>query len=78
MGNLVLYFADDRRSELPHPPRAHVQVKFTTGDKYITQTCMTVSEFDGEIDRLKGELDGIRIRGHAEFLAVRNRAALDK
>jgi hypothetical protein len=55
-----------------------VQVKFTTGDKYITQTCMTVSEFDGEIDRLKGELDGIRIRGHAEFLAVRNRAALDK
>jgi len=48
--NLELDFVDDRKSKLPHPSRPHVQVKLSAGNGYISQTCMTVSEFDSEID----------------------------
>jgi hypothetical protein len=73
--NLELNFADDRQSKLPHASRAHVQVKFSTGDGYITQTCMTISEFDGEIERLIKELKNIQSRGHAKFAAEQGRRA---
>jgi hypothetical protein len=75
MRNLELDFVDDSKSFPPHHPRAHVFVQFSTGNKYITQTCMTISEFDGEIDRLEKELKNIRSRGHAKFAAAQEKEA---
>jgi hypothetical protein len=72
--NLDLDFEEDLKSEQPHPPRAHVQVKFSTGDGFITQTCMTFSEFKGEVDRLIGELESIRSRGRSKFADSLKRA----
>ena len=37
--------------------------------RYISLDCLTSSELDNEIDRLKGELENIRTKGHAKFAA---------
>jgi len=71
MHNLELDFKYDNSCEVPYPPRAHICVNFTTGDRFITQTCMTISEFDGEIDRLIKELERIRSLGRAKFKAIK-------
>jgi hypothetical protein len=76
--NLELDFVDDRKSKLPHPSRPHVQVKLSTGNGYISQTCMTVSEFDGEIDRLIKKLKSIQSGGHARVAAEYKREGTHK
>ena len=47
---------------------ATTMIKLSTGNEYISQTCMTVSEFDGEIDRLIMKLKSIQSGGHAKVV----------
>lgn len=68
-------FLDDRKSDLHHPPIARVYLKQTSGvhgsaRHYITQDCMTESEFNFCIDRLIGELEVMRTKVHAKFANI--------
>ena len=57
---------------------ATTMIKLSTGNEYISQTCMTVSEFDGEIDRLIMKLKSIQSGGHAKVAAEYEREGTNK
>jgi hypothetical protein len=72
--SLELNFIDDHDSNMPFPPVARIYVQTSTGidgdsHRYISLDCLTSSELDNEVDRLKGELENIRTNGHAKFTA---------
>lgn len=63
---------DDRRSELPHAPIAHVCVKtygaMEDGVPLITPDCVTFKELDISIDELIRELEEIRKKARRKFV----------
>jgi hypothetical protein len=72
--NLELDFTADRNGEMPHPAVAQIFIKGSSSDengtlRFITPYCLSISELDAEIDRLHAELEDIRRRGHARFIA---------
>jgi len=57
-------------------PVARIYVKSWSGREgdsfhYISQDCAASSELDWVVDRLIGELESIRKRGHAKFAAAK-------
>ena len=75
---LDLIFKDDRKSESPHPPRAFVCLKTVmqhveNGPYLLTPDCVSLTEFEFEIDRLHRELDVIRQKARAKFAAEAKR-----
>jgi hypothetical protein len=72
--SLDLIFEDDRKSKLPHPPRAFVCVKtfsqlVADGPRLITPDCVSMQELDHHINRLIEELETIRKKAKAKFAA---------
>ena len=70
--NLDLEFLDDRKSELPHNPIARICLKVWThathdGAPLITPNCVTIREFEYQIDRLKSELEELRKDARTKF-----------
>lgn len=75
---LDLKFIDDRKSDLPHAPRAYVYVKTWSemeenGTPLITPDCVTIRELEYQIDKLQEELEQIRKQARAKFAADHKR-----
>jgi len=69
-----LSFVDDRDSDLRHPPVAEIFIKthsqrVSDGPLLITPGCVSIIEFEHEIDRLQAELETIRKKARAKFKA---------
>jgi hypothetical protein len=76
--SLDLSFMDDYKSQLPHAPIAEIYVKSCghrteDGPPIITPECVTISELEDQVDRLIGELEGIRKKARAKFAAEARR-----
>lgn len=69
--SLDLNFIDDRKSKLPHPPIAEIFVKTHTaredGLPIITPECVTIEEFEYQIERLQKELEALRTKARKKF-----------
>ena len=69
--SLELDFVDHSQTEFPSPPVARVFIKTSTQDEdgftYVTPNCVSASELDYQIDRLKKELEEIRKKAHRQF-----------
>jgi len=77
---LDFLFLDDRKSELPHTPIAHVCLKTWCTGGYkdydpplLTPQCVTLAELECQIDRLKEELETIREEAQRKFAAEAKR-----
>ena len=71
---LALEFVDDRKSDLPHNPVAHISLKsyrrdVPDGPLLITPDCVTIRELEYQIDELESELEVIRKEAKAKFAA---------
>jgi hypothetical protein len=72
--SLDLEFSDDQKSDLPHSPIAGIYVKtfsrrIADGLLLITPDCVTIREFEYQVDQLKAELDTILKKARAKFAA---------
>jgi hypothetical protein len=70
--SMELAFTDNRDIDLPVGPIAEICVRGPDrrnkeGPPALTHSCMSMAELDSEINRLKGELDGIRKKASAKF-----------
>ena len=69
--SLDLLFKGGEGSNSRGPTRSHVYVKSwtTRGDArpLLSSECLSLSELEGEIDRLKGELEEIRKKARHEY-----------
>lgn len=65
-----LLFRSSKKEQLAGPPIAHIYVKYSgeeDGYRVITQRCISLNEMEAEIDRLKKELEDIRITAKKHF-----------
>lgn len=71
--SLELAFLEPRQGDLPGPRRAQIYVKNLASDEYvehaITPICVTIGEFESEIDRLYKELEEVRMEARRKFQA---------
>lgn len=69
--SLDLLFLKPSKGELPGPPLAQIYVKTHTSDEkgyiFITPHCVSLREVEGEIGRLKEELEIIRKKAKQKF-----------
>ena len=76
--SLALEFLDDRDSMLSHQPIAAVYVQTSTrragGSTHdlVSADCVSVTELEYEVNRLKGELDSILKEGRQRFEGERH------
>lgn len=57
---LDLDFAAPKKGDLPGPPISRIYVKTMINGKYISPVCVSLREFEHEIDRLHDEIETIR------------------
>lgn len=66
-----LLFRDPSKGDLPGPSIAQIYVKTHTSDKtghiFITPYCVTMREFEEQIERLKRELETIKKKANQKF-----------
>jgi hypothetical protein len=67
-----LDFIKPEEEGIPSPPRVAIFIKSCsvddTGRRFITpRDCLSMEEFDGQIDRLKRELEEIRKKAKKKF-----------
>lgn len=77
---LDLEFLDNQRSDLPRNPIAYVYVKTFSkqtadGPPLITTDCVTLREFEDQVNSLKLELDVILKKARVKFAADNRRQA---
>lgn len=68
--SLDLEFRKPAKNDLPGPANAYIYVKTHTSEKcqiFITPDCVTFSEFEEQIDRLKKEFEVIRRKAKQKF-----------
>lgn len=74
--SIDLIFYESSQSELSGPVIARIYVKSHSSDEeghiFLTPDCVSVREFEGEIDRLKQELEIVRKKAKLEFAKKTN------
>jgi hypothetical protein len=69
--SLDLLFREPSKGELPGPSIAQIYVKTHTSDEkghiFITPHCVSMREFEEQIDRLKKELETLRKKANQKF-----------
>ncbi len=63
--SLVLYFPG--KEKLPHGVYAQIMLKNVFDNEFITPKCVTIKNFELEIDRLHKELEEIRGKAKKKF-----------
>ena len=66
-----LMFREPSKGDLPGPSIAQIYVKTHASDEkghiFITPHCVSMREFEGQIDRLKQELETLRKKANQKF-----------
>jgi hypothetical protein len=68
---LDLHFRKPGPTDLPGPSIAQVMVKSLTNGCLITPECVSLQEFETQIDILQKELNSIRKAGRLKFQTAR-------
>ena len=77
----LLFIPNDKKSDLPWPPIAHIYVKSHSKHEYegqenkilITHRCMSFPEIREEIRRLRHELDELEKKARSKFRSIGSR-----
>lgn len=81
-----LLFLKPKKGDLPGPAISEIYLKSSSKSDYrgipkdltlITRRCMSIGELEYEIDRLKAELEKIKIKARKEYAAFRVRRGRD-
>ena len=69
--SLDLLFLESSKGNLPGPSIAQIYIKTHTSDEkghiLITPNCVSMREFEEQIDRLKQELDALKKKANQKF-----------